>query len=581
MLIFSATLFAQDYNKADSLINLLEREQHDTSRVILYSQLAREYRAVDIDSAHYYANEGLLLAKEVNFSHGLAESYACLGDIEVIRDNLDLAREHYLKSLNFFRIVNRRGDLTQVCLVLGNIYLAQDNYFNALNYYNEGVKIAEEIDFKAALEYLYTNLGEVYNKIENTEKALEFLQKALEVSKESDHKENIASIFDNMGNIYFTQNDFQIAKTYYEKSRILAIETNNKALESSTLISIGEVYEWEKQYDIALDYFEKSLVTASQIDDKYLGPRSILFAKSYSQIGSIYYFQKNYQKAIDFLNKGYKLAQETGQLALVSKNAEKLSLVYEALNQHKVSLKYARIFKDISDSILNEDIVKKTTQLEMQFKFDKEIRERELEQTKKEALQKRKELVYIMIAAGSILGLMLVVLLYLLLKSKVKRVELSEKNLQLEKITLVNELEYKNKELTTNVMYLLKKNELIVNIIEKLKIAKLEFKPENRKIADDIIRELESSSTKDTWKEFELRFMDVHSDFYDKLNNLFPDLSPNELKLCAFLRLNMSTKEIASITYLSVNSINIARHRLRKKLNIDQEENLITYLSQL
>lgn len=266
---------------------------------------------------------------------------------------------------------------------------------------------------------------------------------------------------------------------------------------------------------------------------------------------------------------------------MVSKNAEKLNLVYEALNQHKVSLKYARIFKDISDSILNEDIVKKTTQLEMQFEFDKEIKERELEQTKKEALQKRKELVYIMIAAGSILGLMLVVLLYLLLKSKVKRVELSEKNLQLEKITLVNELEYKNKELTTNVMYLLKKNELIVNIIEKLKIAKLEFKPENRKIADDIIRELESSSTKDTWKEFELRFMDVHSDFYDKLNNLFPDLSPNELKLCAFLRLNMSTKEIASITYLSVNSINIARHRLRKKLNIEQEENLITYLSQL
>ena len=122
---------------------------------------------------------------------------------------------------------------------------------------------------------------------------------------------------------------------------------------------------------------------------------------------------------------------------------------------------------------------------------------------------------------------------------------------------------------------------MIMNITERLKKARLTYKPENRKTAEDIIRELEQGITKDTWKEFELRFQDVHSDFYDKLNTLYPDLSPNELRLCAFLRLNMTTKDIAAITYLSINSINVARHRLRKKLDIDQDENLIKYLSQL
>ena len=251
------------------------------------------------------------------------------------------------------------------------------------------------------------------------------------------------------------------------------------------------------------------------------------------------------------------------------------------LNQVKLSLEYSRVFKTFSDSILNEDVIKKIAKIELQNEFDQQLKEKELEQTRKDALQKRKELVYIMVAAGSFFGLLVVVLLYLLLKNKVTRVELSEKNLKLEKDTLKKELEYKNKELTTNVMYLLKKNEFILQIVEKLKIAKMGFKVENKIIAEDIIRELESSSSQDTWKEFELRFQEVHSEFYKKLNDQFPDLSPNELKLCAFLRLNMSTKEIATITYLSVNSINIARHRLRKKLNIEHDENLIIFLTQL
>jgi len=73
----------------------------------------------------------------------------------------------------------------------------------------------------------------------------------------------------------------------------------------------------------------------------------------------------------------------------------------------------------------------------------------------------------------------------------------------------------------------------------------------------------------------------VHNKFYNTLNSKFPDLTPNELKLCAFLRLNMSTKEIAAITYQSYNSLSTARYRLRKKLGLDEHTNLITYLNQL
>ena len=573
--------FAQNQHIIDSLLSKLEIVQHDTLKVFIYTELSKEYGSSDLDSAFYYANEGLLLSKELTYQPGLAESYACLGDIEVQKDNLDAAREHYLKSIDYFKNSNRKEDIALVNIVLGNIYLVQDNYFMALQHYHDGVAIAEEYNFKEPLEYLYSNLGLAYNRIENYEKALEFLQKALDVSKEADHKDNIASIFINIGSIYYSQSDFQLAKTYYEKARTIAVEIDDKAIQSNSIVALGEIYEREKKYDVALSYFEESLAIAQLIDDEYRGPKSFLFARSYSNIGNVYFIQERFPEAIDYLERGYTLAQETGQLNIVAQIAENLSYCYEALNEYKTSLKYARIFKINSDSVENEDIVKKITKLEMQFEFDKQLKEKELEQTKKEAVQKRKELVYLMIIGGSVLSLIIFSLLYILQKNKIKRVQLNEEKLRLEKENLTKELDFKNKELTTNVMYLLKKNELIVNITEKLKKAKNSFKPENRKIADDVIRELEMSSTTDTWKEFELRFQEVHSDFYDKLNKGFPDLSPNELKLCAFLRLNMSTKEIAALTYLSVNSINIARHRLRKKLNIEHDENLITYLSQL
>lgn len=579
--LFPIVLFSQNAGNKDSLLLLLQKEQADTVRIFTYTKLAKEYEAYNLDSAYYFANEGLLLAKEINYYHGLAESYACLGDIEVVKDNLDLARELYIKSINFFRIVDRKEDLTLVYIVLGNIYLTQDNYFNALLNYHEGLKLAEEFGFKEPQVYLYSNLGLAYTKIESLDKALEFLQKALEASQEINHQKNIASIYINMGSIYYDEKDLQLAKSYFEKALALAIEIKSKSIESNALIAIGEIYEKEKQNTSAMEYFEKALEIAEEISDEYRGPKSILFARIYSNIGYIYFNEGNYPNSIEFLLKGYDLAQETGQLKIVSRNAEKLSVAYQKLYQINKALSYSRIFKTISDSIINEDVIKKIAKVELQNEFDQQIKEKELDQTRKDAIQKRKELVYMMTTGGSVLAVVIFILLYILLKNKVKRVQLSKKNLELEKKNLTKELDYKNKELTTNVMYLLKKNELIVNITEKLRIAKLGFKVENAKIADDIIRELEASASTNTWKEFELRFQDVHTDFYNKLNKLFPDLSPNDLKLCAFLRLNMSTKDIAAITYLSVNSINIARHRLRKKINIDKDENLITFLSQL
>jgi DNA-binding CsgD family transcriptional regulator len=102
-----------------------------------------------------------------------------------------------------------------------------------------------------------------------------------------------------------------------------------------------------------------------------------------------------------------------------------------------------------------------------------------------------------------------------------------------------------------------------------------------KKLIQQIINEIRQNSTTKIWEEFEVRFKEVHVRFYNQLHKEHPDLTLNEIKICAFLRLKMSTKEISSITHQSVKTINMARFRLRKKLNIDRDENLISYLNSL
>ncbi|MDP3443073.1 MAG: hypothetical protein Q8T08_09475, partial [Ignavibacteria bacterium] len=223
----------------------------------------------------------------------------------------------------------------------------------------------------------------------------------------------------------------------------------------------------------------------------------------------------------------------------------------------------------------------KITELTLQYEFDKERKQQKLETELIEAKHYRKELNYLLIIISAGASLLLIVFLYVLQHNRLRRKNLEQKMMVIEKQKLSKELEYKNKELTTNVMYLLKKNEFISTISDKLKNVYQGQKADNETVINNVILELDKSITQDTWTEFEVRFQEVHVEFYNNLSRQFPDLTPNELRLCAFLRLNMTSKEISTITYQSSESLKTARYRLRKKLGLDRDENLIAYLTQL
>ena len=153
----------------------------------------------------------------------------------------------------------------------------------------------------------------------------------------------------------------------------------------------------------------------------------------------------------------------------------------------------------------------------------------------------------------------------------------------LEKEVHEREIEFKNKEMVINVMSLMKKNEMLAELSEKLvHIEQEATSSESRETIKKVARELQKSQEEEIWKEFSTRFKEVHGEFYNTLLHKFPTLSPNELKLCAFLRLNMSSKDIAELTGQRVSTLETARYRLRQKLGIaNSDVNLITFLSSI
>jgi ligand-binding sensor domain-containing protein/DNA-binding CsgD family transcriptional regulator len=157
----------------------------------------------------------------------------------------------------------------------------------------------------------------------------------------------------------------------------------------------------------------------------------------------------------------------------------------------------------------------------------------------------------------------------------------SEKEIiSLQKQKLEAELEFKNKELATMTMNLVERGGILLNIKEALlKLIKKSNIPDAEFEFRSVFRTLnEIEKNIDDWNHFAIYFDQVHNNFLATIKAKFPDLSSTDLKLCAYLRLNLSSKEIAQLMNISLKGVEISRYRIRKKLNLTTEVNLYDFL---
>ena len=143
------------------------------------------------------------------------------------------------------------------------------------------------------------------------------------------------------------------------------------------------------------------------------------------------------------------------------------------------------------------------------------------------------------------------------------------------------EIQFKNQELASATMHLVQKGEMLVTISDTLKQI---LQQTNNTTVKKEIRQLLSMLNFDQkldedWEQFAYYFDQVHVDYLRRLREKHPQLSPNDFKLCAYLRMNLSTKEIATLMNISVRGVEASRYRLRKRLDLDNEVNLNEFIA--
>jgi len=277
--------------------------------------------------------------------------------------------------------------------------------------------------------------------------------------------------------------------------------------------------------------------------------------------------------------------------------------LYSSAGDMKNAFDYMKLYVALNDSIFDEEKFKTFT--EIQTKYETEKKEKENEILKRDAeIRKNVELLLVVIISGLLILSVLLFLLFrtknrslrknkLLYEQEKKLKDLELKNKEMEKQRLeelvyaeqkINSLQQdkiqnKNRELSTTTLSILNKNKILSEIKNEI----TEISTEDKKLGgflDKIADLIDGNLVLDQdWKQFKLHFDEVHKGFFENLFSNHPELTQNDLKLCAYLKINLSTKEMARILNVTPDAIKKSRQRLRKKLHLNAEEDLVNFVN--
>ncbi len=524
-------------------INSISAQKTNSTELEKIKQLlkqAKKYTNTKHDSALILLKQAEEQVYNTDSIHWYYETLNTYTDIYISLEQYDVALDYLYQKLNYLDKTEQSPINDTLIFQYSEVYnLIGSTLYNmvmlekSIAYVEMANKKLEELKKLNSPLYkdekyvrVLNNIAAYYIQTERYEEAIEPCTKAIELNSHSEDYHIRGYLYNKMAVINYRLNRHELSRFYYKKAVELRKSISDTLGLISTYNNLGMYYESLKSYTKAISCFDSALI----------------LTKSKPNVKSSFFATKH------------------------------LANIYEDLGQYEKSTRYLRMMIPLKDSLFKTDKINNINKIEAQYSFNLKKKELEHQQQQELAQKKRTALISNMIAIGTVFLLAIAVLIILLLRNKIRHAKLKEVHLQ-------NELETKNKELTTNILYLLKKNEFITDLAQQLLDLREKFSDANQPLIQGIIKELTQQAEDDTWKEFEVRFLQVHNDFYTNLSEACPELTPNERKLCAFLRLNMSTKEISAITMQSATSINAARYRMRKKLGVDRDENLVNFLS--
>lgn len=617
---FSQVFSAEDKKQIDSLNRIIDSPAiPDSSRANAYVSLSEILYISNLDTVDYLSEKAILIAERNLAKQNLADKEkkffqkviaGALNNLSYASNNRgDVAKalEYNEKSLKINREIGNRRGIATALNNMGTIYENQGDIPKALKYYHESLKIQEKIGDSEGMAASMNNIGFVYCYQGDFDKGLEYYQKSMVIQKKAGNKYGIAVSLNNIGGIYDDKKNYEKALEYYNKSLAIQEEISDIQGIAISLNNIGMIYcnkakallktlrgaeqisgntESNFLFNKSLEYLYKSLELQVKTGDKN-GVTTLLH-----NIGTISFQLGNITEAKQSTIRSLEIAREINFPEKIRNAAELLSKIYKKEGNYKAALKNYELYVEMDDSTRNRENEKNAVRQQARYEYEKKAaadstkvaEERKVSDAlmeAKEAEVRNRTYQVIVLFLLAIVGF--VVTVFFVIRTRLRQ-KIQDEKLHVHLIKqdrLKEQLEFKNKELVSNSIFLSKKNQVLFSVSEQLRDIQKKADESNAHELDQVIKQLERDSNEKSWEAFEKRFLEVYTDFFEKIGKRYSSLTPNEIKLCAFLKLNMSTKEISEITHQSTRAIEVARHRLRKKLELDRDENLVSLLSRL
>jgi DNA-binding CsgD family transcriptional regulator/Tfp pilus assembly protein PilF len=508
------------------------------------------------------------------------------------------AARNFTESL---RLRNRIGDsagMANNLMNLGGINYYLGNFSEATEYYYRALRIANDLNDANHSALALKNISNIHTRQNNHHKAIEYLLQALDHYRSSGSRKSESDVLLNLGIAYFRLGDITKAGNVYLESLKIKEDLGDDISGIMKLYNnLGMIAREQGDESKAMEYYASALDMARQINDKHTE------AITLSNLGARM-MVKGDTASLPLLLKSLELAQGLGLKKLLLNIYDNLQQYHSKFEDYEQAYYYALNYQAMNDTIFNEESTAKI--IELQTKYDTEMKEKENEILRNQASILQLRILILAISAVAIAIIAFSIILVFMLKRKAMRqsLELMETENKLNRLEIekqeketrhlqevvfaeeqINKLQHqqlqdKNRELSTSALQIINKNEALNNIREIAVKALKDDECDGKTCIQQLIYAVDANiNLGEQWEVFKKHFESVHTGFFARLLEKHPTLTQNELKLCAYLRMNLSSKEIAQMLNISIESGNTKRYRLRKKLQLANEENLVTFLS--
>ncbi|WP_299336195.1 hypothetical protein [uncultured Psychroserpens sp.] len=562
----------------DTLNDALEHVGTDTTAALFYHKFAN----LRLDMGHWDSiaeqmhQKGYDRIKTSGYDCKLAVSQFNLTRFALFQDDPNLTLKRASHALE---IANRCGETEKIAHAqsyIGAAYINLSDYKNALKSLIDSEKNYTSINDSSGIAMVNLDLAMVYSEMQEEEKSIEATKKAALIYKNKGEELRYAIALIDMCSSYLDIKQTDSVQKYLPIAHKIVINKHQLA-NAYVYQHYGNLNIQLGDYNKAIDNLKNALKVNKNIDDSSLNINLYNFLV-------VAYKKKNAPRlAYEYALKSDSVSKISNDKYSRLKSLLTLADASYEVNNNTLSHASFKEYIKLKDSILGADKIKEIAALEKFYEAEKRENQIKIHQQENDILSAKNKASNNRNISLFIALLLLAAIAYAFINKfrlKALKQEAIAKVKELENDNLNQKVDYQKRELASKALHIAQKNELLTEL--KADLSELKKQNGNNVQVNHLFNKLHiEKQIDDNWEQFTNQFIEMNPDFYGNITNSYSNLTKNDIRLIALLKMKFDSNTIASLLNISLEGVKKARYRLRKKLSLSSEDNLENHIMSL